>query len=312
MVRSSNIASGPQHGRHRLHVVAPYRLDLTVTALRRLPNNLVDVFTADGRYLRAFPGPAQPVVACVTQTGRQSLSIQVSADTREVPATIRHMLGVDCDLSDFNERARRISWLAPLVARMAGAKPPRYPTIWEAAVNAIVFQQISLSAATSIVRRLVTALGDGAVWDSVPLVVFPSPDRLLSASDVSLRSLGLSGSKVMTLRRAAEAVATGELTNAMLEPLASDDAMLLLRRIKGIGPWTAAVTLLRGLARLDVFPANDSGVAASLAEVARRRINPISVARRLGPQRGMLYFYLLLGRLEKRGQIGCVSDVARG
>lgn len=80
-----------------------------------------------------------------------------------------------------------------------------------------------------------------------------------------------------------------------------------LRGIKGIGPWTAAVILLRGFGRLDMFPGNDSGVAASLARVSgkRRDVEPIAAA--LGPQRGMLYFCLLLARLEAIGELGVAS-----
>lgn len=90
----------------------------------------------------------------------------------------------------------------------------------------------------------------------------------------------------------------------MLEERSSVDAALLLRRIKGIGPWIAAVILLRGLGRLDVFPGNDSSVAANLQLVAGERLDAGSVLEGLGPQRGMLYFYLLLARLEARGEFG--------
>lgn len=290
----------PDCARSDVRVAAPYRLDLTVSVLRRLSNNLVDIYTADGRYLRALPGVAGPTVVSVRQRSAGSLVVEISGDQVSGLATVRRVLGTERDVSDFSVHAQRVAWLAPLVARMAGTRPPRYPSLWEGFVNAIVFQQISLYAASAIMGRLVTALGDGTVWDGVPLVVFPGADRLLEASEASMRALGLSASKVDTLRRAADAVATGALAECMLEEQTSEDAAQLLCRIKGVGPWTAAVTLLRGLGRLDVFPGSDSGVAASLAHVTGKRIDAESVARRLGSQRGMLYFYLLLARLEAR------------
>jgi DNA-3-methyladenine glycosylase II len=79
----------------------------------------------------------------------------------------------------------------------------------------------------------------------------------------------------------------------------------MLRGIKGIGPWSATIILLRGLGRLDVFPGNDTGVASNITLAAGSA--PLDVQRvlnALGPQRGMLYFHLLLGRLEARGDIG--------
>jgi len=68
----------------------------------------------------------------------------------------------------------------------------------------------------------------------------------------------------------------------MLEQRSSADAALLLRSIKGIGPWTAAVILLRGLGRLDTFPGNDSGVAANLALIAGEPAEAGPIAEALG------------------------------
>ncbi len=294
-------ATPPVCARFDVKVAAPYRLDLTVSVLRRLSNNLVDIYTADGRYLRALPGIAGPVVVSVRQRGATSLAVETSGDQVSALATVRRVLATERDVSDFAVHAQRVSWLAPLVTRMEGTRPPRYPSLWEGFVNAIVFQQISVYAASAIMGRLVTALGDATVWEGVPLIAFPDVDRVLNAPEVAMRALGLSAGKVDTLRRTADALATGLITESMLEERTSEDAAELLRRIKGVGPWTAAVTLLRGLGRLDVFPGSDSGVAASLAHVTGKRIDVESVARRLGPQRGMLYFYLLLARLEARG-----------
>ena len=85
-------------------------------------------------------------------------------------------------------------------------------------------------------------------------------------------------------------------------------AVEILCRIKGIGPWTATVILLRGLGRLDVFPIYDSSVARNLAFVAGAAPFDIDrVLTALGPQRGMLYYHLLLARLDVRGEIGRAS-----
>ena len=50
----------PRVTTHEIQVITPYRLDLTVSALRRMSTNLVDVYTPDGRYLRALGGFAEP------------------------------------------------------------------------------------------------------------------------------------------------------------------------------------------------------------------------------------------------------------
>ena len=55
---------------HEWPVATPYRLDLTVSVLRRLSTNVVDVFTPDGQYLRALGGSRLPVIARVTHVAR--------------------------------------------------------------------------------------------------------------------------------------------------------------------------------------------------------------------------------------------------
>ena len=220
-------------------------------------------------------------------------------------------LGTEHDLSDFERQAGAIPWLAPLMRRMHGLKPPRYPTLFEACASAIVFQQLSLYSASAIMRRLILALGTTLESDGVPLAVFPGIDVVLAADEAVFRAAGLSAGKLATLRRVAEAIGSGALSEAMLEARSSTDAASLLRDIKGIGPWTAAVILLRGLGRLDVFPGNDSSVAANLALVAGERVDAGPIVDTLGSQRGMLYFCLLLARLEARSEIGRASDVSR-
>lgn len=88
-----------------------------------------------------------------------SVILEGNAGDREPAlALVRRMLSVDRDVTPFNRAAARIPWLAPLANRMLGVKPPRYSTLWEACVNAIVFQQVSLFAASVIMRRLLLAL----------------------------------------------------------------------------------------------------------------------------------------------------------
>ncbi len=299
--------------RHELRVVTPYRLDLTVSALRRLASNRVDVYTADGRYLRALGGFAEPVILCVTQPCPDVLAVAITGNACDeaVLAIVRRMLGTERDVTDFDRRARRMPWLAPLARRMRGIKPPRYPTLWEACVNTIVFQQISLQAASSIMRRLIHLLSDSVEYDGISLAVFPTVKRFLDAPDAAIRAVGMSAGKFAALRRAGEAIARGALTEAMVEERSTAEGARLLCTIKGIGPWTAAVILIRGFGRLDTFPGNDSSVAANLALVAPGvTVEAEHITEMLGSQRAMLYFCLLLARLETRGEVGRASDVA--
>jgi DNA-3-methyladenine glycosylase II len=296
---------------HEIPVVMPYRLDLTVCVLRRLSTNVVDLLTPQGMYVRALSGFPKTVIVRVHQRAHaRSLSVAIEGETQNddvVLGLVRQMLGTDRDLGKFYRAAAHIRWLAPLVERMRGAKPPRYPSLWEACVNAVVFQQISLRAASAIMHRLIVAVGSSVhvAGIPVPLYPFPLPESFQRASSARIGTVGLSANKIATLGRVADALSSGTLDPMALERCSSPDAAATLRRIKGIGPWTAAVILLRGLGRLDVFPLNDKSVAKNVALIAGSApFDAERVLNDLGPQRGMLYFHLLLGRLEARGELG--------
>jgi len=288
-------------------VVAPYRLDLTVAVLRRLSTNIVDRIDARGRYVRALDGVGGPAFIAVTQSAKDHIEVEIDAapgDDARVLAVVRRMLGVDRDIAGFYSAVRRVAWLRPLATRMRGVKPPRYPTLWEACVNAIVFQQVSIHAAAAILGRTIEALGARIEREGERLIAFPGPESYLAASEAPLRAAGLSAGKIATLRRVAEALTGGSLDETMLEERTTPDAIALLSGIKGIGPWTAAVVMLRGLGRLDLFPQNDSGAARSLALAAPGiAVDVEAVLATLGPWRGLLYYHLLLARLEARGEV---------
>jgi DNA-3-methyladenine glycosylase II len=297
--------------RHRvtervLRVRPPFRLDLTVAVLRRFSTNVVDVTAPDGTYRRALAGFSEPAVVAVRQTGPEELAVRVDCGPGEEERTfalVPRMLGTERELATFERGAESIPWLRDLARRMRGVKPPRYATLWEACVNAVVFQQVSLHAATAILRRVILEIGEPIERDGTALRAFPTIGALLDAPDDLLRRAGLSVNKIATLRRVGAALQSGALDEVMLEERSSADASALLCGIKGIGPWTAAVVLLRGLGRLDVFPANDSGVARGLASLAGDAVDIGETFALLGDQRGMLYFHLLLARLEASGEV---------
>jgi DNA-3-methyladenine glycosylase II len=117
------------------------------------------------------------------------------------------MLGADRDLTQFDRAAARVPWLRRLARRLRGVKPPRYSSLWEAFVNTIAFQQVSLHAASAIGRRLIVGFGPSLEHEGMPLYGFPSVGQVLGAEDDVLRAAGFRARKVATLRRAGEALA---------------------------------------------------------------------------------------------------------
>ncbi|GAC1522094.1 MAG: DNA-3-methyladenine glycosylase [Vulcanimicrobiaceae bacterium] len=290
-------------------VTPPYRLDLTVAILRRLSTNLVDVVAPDGTYRRMHLEGSQAFVLAVRQRRCDALDVRAfGIDGGELHShddvvwpVVRRTLGVDRHAAHFRRVAAQVPWLAGIAGRAIGVRAPRYATLWEACVNAIVFQQVSLHAAGAILGRVLEALAPRTIVEDVVLRPFVAPAALVTADDATLRGAGLSVAKIATLRRVAAALADGSLRESDLEALPTPTAADRLCAIKGIGPWTAAVILLRGLGRLDVFPQNDSGVARSLRALTAEPVDIDRVLRALAPEQGMLYYHLLLARLEAAG-----------
>lgn len=284
----------------RLPVRAPFRLDLTVDALRRLASNVVDVVATDGTYYRALRDGRQAAIVAVRQTGDSAIDVRAAGSdpTRWLP-TLARMLGLEVDLSRWYSRSRRIAWLAPIVADLRGLKPPRYPTLWEACAHAILFQQISIHAAATIMRRAVERLGESVAADGVRCIVFPAARRWLEADDAELREAGISRNKIDHLRSAAQATVEGAIAEDRLASMTTPEAARHLCMVRGIGAWSASVVLLRGMGRLDTFPLRDSGVARSLALLSgEAHIDQVDLLEGLGDMRGMLYYHLLLGRMR--------------
>lgn len=286
-----------------LAVRTPYRLDLTANALRRLSTNVVDRF--DGStYRRVLGDAAKPALLSVRQSAPDRLDVEISGAAYDPEVLVTRMLGIGVDLSPFYRASKAIGWLEPLVRRARGVKPPRYPSVWEACVNAIVYQQVSIHAAGAILRRVIERYALAVTVDDTVLHAFPPPQAIVDADAVELRGLGLSINKVTSLRAVGRAILEGQIDEASLTELPTGELMTSLAAHRGIGPWTAAVIALRGFGRLDLFPMNDSGVARSVRELSgEAAVDVGELAARLGEQRGMLYYHLLLGRLAARGDV---------
>ena len=144
----------------------------------------------------------------------------------------------------------------PVIARLlAETGPPqlqRFPdTPFAALVRAIVYQQLAGNAARAIHGRLIDALG-GEV----------EPAGLAALSDETLRAVGLSRNKMLSLRDFAEKVLDGtvELSPRGLARQGDDEIVQRLSSVRGIGRWTSEMFLLFQLRRLDIWPTGDLGV----------------------------------------------------
>jgi len=274
--------------------------------MRRLSTNVVDVFDGTA-YRRLLGDPQAPTLVTAEQVAPDAISVRLEGPGAEDfdPASIaRRSLGTDADLSAFYAGAARVPWLDAIATGARGVKQPRYPSLWETVCNAVVYQQVSIHAAGAILRRVIERYAIPVETNGVRLFPFPATRTLLDADPAELRALGLSINKVNALKAVGAAIVSGELDETALEPLATPALTEALVAHKGIGPWTAAVVALRGFGRLDVFPMNDSGATALLRKLSGNpAVEAEPIIDELRPQQGMLYYHLLLGRLNATGEV---------
>lgn len=158
-------------------------------------------------------------------------------------------------------------------------------THFEALARAIVYQQLSGSAAATIHGRLTAVLGE------------MTPESVLTAADPSLRAAGLSRQKVGYLRDLAGRVGSGELDLRRVHELPDDDIIAAVCSVKGIGRWTAHMFLMFRLGRLDVLPELDLGVRKAVQREYRMRKLPsterlVKLGRQWAPYRTIAAWYL--------------------
>ena len=298
----------------RLTPRAPFRLDLTVWTLRRRPDNAIDRW--DGRFYRrilAFDGlpvelsvqqtrpPDQPELGVTAVCERQPSGLKARLTT-----ILERTLGLQVDLSGFYEMARDDPKIGALVRRFNGFRPPRFPTVFEALVNAIACQQLTVLVGVMLLNRLARTSGVAFGPSYAAAFAFPTPEKLGSARSETLGALGFSRQKASALIRLGQECAGDTSHLEALAELDDRQALARLLELHGIGRWSAEYAMLRGLGRLNVFPADDvAGVRNLHRWLKLRKIPDYKKARRLlsrwYPYEGLLYFHFLLAKLDSLG-----------
>ncbi len=298
---------------YRVKPAPPFRLDLTVWALRRVPDNIIDRWDGE-TYQRTLVHRGELFEVSAAQSGTPDDPWVVVSAAGDLPehelktaatAALERLFGLRVDLGDFYRLAAQDERLGRLVERFRGVKPPRFPTVFEAAANGIACQQISLRVGITLLNRLCLAYGRTPAGGGGH--AFPQPADLAGLAVEDLRALGFSRNKARALIELSSAI-TGVLDLERLDRQASDDVLALLQQLRGIGRWTAEYILLRGLGRLDVFPADDIGGQGKLQRWLGLSDKPDyrSVRELLAPwarYSGLIYFHLLLNSLAESGYI---------
>lgn len=181
------------------------------------------------------------------------------ADLRDLSTAVwraRRLFDLDADPVAVDTALAADPALEPLVLKRPGVRVPGAVDGLEIAVRAVVGQQISVSAARTVLGRMVAALGEPlAEPDGTLTHVFPTAEALATAPD---EALPMPEARKRTIRALGAAVADGRVD---LHPGAAvEEATEAMCALPGIGPWTAGYVAMRALADPDAFLPTDLGI----------------------------------------------------
>ncbi len=300
-----------------LEPVAPFRLDLTVWTLRRRAENQIDRWDGE-TYRRVVIGrDGVPFEIAVRQDGppsRPKLCVSIfsakvtEAVKREARDAVERLLGTAIDLAPFYRMAKRDKVLWPVAEQFRGFKPPRLLTRFEALVNAIGCQQLTLTMGIRLVQSLSEQYGLPFEGEQGRAYAFPRPAELVNANPDVMRAMKYSYRKAEYIIGVARAIESGELDLDAIDAMDDQAAIARLCELKGIGRWTAEYALLRGCGRTNIFPGDDVGARKNI-EIwlgLPEKLNYETTQELLTPWKGyggLLYFHMLLRNLAGRSVI---------
>ncbi|WP_110932772.1 DNA-3-methyladenine glycosylase 2 [Paenibacillus bouchesdurhonensis] len=279
------------------HLIIPVREPFSFTQnlnyLSRSPNECLFQIR-DGRIYRAIPvGQFTPVIE-ISENADHSLKVTFQGNRpptsgwihEEVTKYVREWFDLDRDLLHFYELARTDPLLQQAVSLFHGLRIIGIPDLFEAVSWGILGQQINLTYAYTLKRRLVERFGKPIVCDGRQHWVFPSAADIAGLTVQDLSELRMTVKKCEYLIGAAQLIADGTLTKEiLLEAGSAGRAEEILVSIRGIGPWTANYVLMRCLRIPSAFPIDDVGLHNAIKKLTgserkptKREIRKLSAA----------------------------------
>lgn len=225
---------------------------------------------------------------------------EISNDDKKIAKEIISFLfDLKLNLKPFYEKVKNDKVMSKFVRKLRGLKGPATATAFEALVDSIIEQQISLNVANSLEGNVIKTFGDILKVNGEVYYTFPTPQKLASATVGQLRKCGLSQKKAEYIRDVSKLIVDGKLNLDKLKDY--EDAREIvneLDKVRGIGVWTAELTMVRGMHK-DAIPADDLGLRRHIShyycndrkissEEARR------IAEKWGKWKGLASFYLII------------------
>jgi len=228
-----------------------------------------------------------------------------SRDKLRAMEIISYIFNLDFDLCSFYKEVKNDHVMHQITQQLYGLKNPTTPTVFESLVDSIVEQQISIKVAHTIEQRIAKKFGHPLTIDGSNYFAYPTPQNIADANISQIQQVGLSMRKAEYIHGAAQLIVDGKLNLEHLKNNETPEQIIAeLDAIKGIGVWTAELTMLRGMQKLDALPADDFGIRRVIStyycggkpiKTAEAR----EIAKAWGKWKGLAAHYLIIA--ESKG-----------
>jgi DNA-3-methyladenine glycosylase II len=290
-----------------LSPLAPFSLELSAQIFTGL-NRQVRSYN-EGVYSQVLHLNGALVLAKINQQGtiqKPKLTVELTANQpittktkTSAKETLEYIFNLNLDLNQFYHHTENDVAMHKITCALCGFKYPTTPTAFESLVDSIVEQQISIKIARNIEERLAQRFGDKLELAGECFYAFPTPLNIDAVSINDIKSCGLSQRKAEYIYGAAHRIVNGELDLEGMKTASDIDRIVAeLDAIKGIGVWTAELTLFRGMQRLEVLPADDFGIRRVIS-IYYCNGQPVKapqareIGKAWGKWQGLAAFYLL-------------------
>ncbi len=192
---------------------------------------------------------------------RSALRVTVSASLAgvipQLLSRVKHLFDLACHPEEISEA------LGPLAAAHPGLRLPGAIDGFEVAVRAILGQQVTVKAASTLAARFAQAFGEPFETPHAQLrVLFPTPAAIAALDHGDIARLGVIAGRARAIIALAREMAEGRLRLEATSPV--DPTVAALEALPGVGPWTAQYIAMRALAWPDAFPHPDVAVLKAM------------------------------------------------
>lgn len=232
----------------------------------------VEQVTTDS-YSRSFQLNGQMGSFTVSPTSTQENTLSVTIRTENIISIplilsrIRHIFDLDTNIAVVNRHLLTQPILTKAITKSPGIRIIGAWDPFELTIRAILGQQVTVAAATTLTGRLAQRHGLSCESSHTNLTtIFPTPEILAEAD---LSGLGITGSRIKAIGHLASTLKNDPLF--FQHPTNLPDFITHMRTLPGIGPWTANYVAMRAMGESDAFPSADLVLQKKLQKKGEQR-----------------------------------------